>query len=199
MEGVINKYLYHLFPSWSRKSVTLNLVFLHSISPTIDYSLLQNVRLIISNITLTTSSSYLKKSLKISHFLHRKFTPLYLIIRLLVAQLCLNLCDPMDCGPPGSSVHGILQARILQWVTIPFSRGSSQLRMKPGSPASQADSLPSEPPGKPLIIKVLHNLMLCITLSNPSQNILSGLWLVSYIQNTHFGQKEPPTGARDGS
>ena len=39
-------------------------------------------------------------------------------------QLCLTLCNPMDCSPPGSSVHGILQARILEWVAIPFSRGS---------------------------------------------------------------------------
>ena len=43
-------------------------------------------------------------------------------------QSCPALCDPMDCRPPGSSVHGILQARKLEWVTIPFSRGSSQLR-----------------------------------------------------------------------
>ena len=43
----------------------------------------------------------------------------------LVAQSCLTLCDPMDCSPPGSSVHGILQARIL---AIPFSRGSFWLR-----------------------------------------------------------------------
>ena len=42
-----------------------------------------------------------------------------------VTQLCLTLFDPMDCSPPGSSVHGILQARILEWVAIPFSRGSS--------------------------------------------------------------------------
>ena len=42
-----------------------------------------------------------------------------------VAQLCLTLCDPMDCSPPGSSVHGIFQARILEWVVISFSRGSS--------------------------------------------------------------------------
>ena len=41
------------------------------------------------------------------------------------AQSCLTLCDPMDCSPPGSSVHGILQARILEWVAISFSRGSS--------------------------------------------------------------------------
>ena len=37
-------------------------------------------------------------------------------------QLCPTLCDPMDCSPPGSSVHGIPQARILEWVAIPFSR-----------------------------------------------------------------------------
>ena len=42
-----------------------------------------------------------------------------------VAQLCPTLCDPMDCNLPGFSIHGILQARILEWVTISFSRGSS--------------------------------------------------------------------------
>ena len=42
----------------------------------------------------------------------------------LVAQSCLTLCDPMGCSLPGSSVHGILQARILEWVAIPFFRGS---------------------------------------------------------------------------
>ena len=46
----------------------------------------------------------------------------------LVAQSCPALCNPMDCSPPGSSVHGILQARILRWVAISFSRGSSQPR-----------------------------------------------------------------------
>ena len=43
---------------------------------------------------------------------------------MLVAQLCLTLCDPMDCSLPGSSVYGISQARILEWVSISFSRGS---------------------------------------------------------------------------
>ena len=43
-------------------------------------------------------------------------------------QLCLTLCNPMDCSPPGSSVHGILQARILGWVAISSSKGSSQPR-----------------------------------------------------------------------
>ena len=45
-----------------------------------------------------------------------------------VAQSCPTLCDPMDCSLPGSSIHGILQARILEWVAISFSRGSSQPR-----------------------------------------------------------------------
>ena len=45
-----------------------------------------------------------------------------------VAQSCPTLCNPMDCCPPGSSVHGILQARILEWVAFPFSRGSSKPR-----------------------------------------------------------------------
>ena len=45
-----------------------------------------------------------------------------------VAQPCLILCDPMDCSLPGSSLHGILQARVLEWVAISFSRGSSRPR-----------------------------------------------------------------------
>ena len=45
-----------------------------------------------------------------------------------VSQSCLTLCDPMDCNLPGSSIHGILQARVLEWVAISFSRGSSQPR-----------------------------------------------------------------------
>ena len=46
----------------------------------------------------------------------------------LVTQLCPTLCDPMDCSPPGSSVHGIFQARVLEWIAISSSRGSSQPR-----------------------------------------------------------------------
>ena len=45
-----------------------------------------------------------------------------------VAQSCLTLCDPMDCSPPGSSVHGIFQAGVLEWVAVSFSKGSSQPR-----------------------------------------------------------------------
>ena len=46
--------------------------------------------------------------------------------KILVAQLCPTHCDPRDCSPPSSFVHGILQARILEWIAVPFSRGSSQ-------------------------------------------------------------------------
>ena len=49
-------------------------------------------------------------------------------VKVLVAQSCLTLCDPMNCSLPGFSVHGILQAKILEWVAISFSRGSSQFR-----------------------------------------------------------------------
>ena len=49
----------------------------------------------------------------------------------LVAQSCLTHCDPMDCSPPGFSVHGILQARILEWVAMPSSRRSSPPREPP--------------------------------------------------------------------
>ena len=55
---------------------------------------------------------------------------------------------PLDCSPPGSSVHGILQARIPKWVAIPFSRGSFHPRDQTRSPTMQADSLLSDLPGK---------------------------------------------------
>ena len=64
-----------------------------------------------------------------------------------VAQSCSALCSPMDCSLPGSSVHGSLQARILVWVAVPFSRDLPNPGMEPKSSVLQADSLPSEPPG----------------------------------------------------
>ena len=65
----------------------------------------------------------------------------------LVAQSCPTLCNPMGCSLPGSSVRGILQVRILEWVAIPFSpENLPNPGIKPESPALQADSLPSEPP-----------------------------------------------------
>ena len=74
-------------------------------------------------------------------------------------QFCLTLCNPMDCRPPGSSAHGILQARILEWDAMPFLREWSQ----PGywirvsvSPAFQADSSPTETLGRLLVCKDIY-------------------------------------------
>ena len=58
-------------------------------------------------------------------------------------------CNPMDYNPPGSSVHGILQARILEWVAMPSSGGSAQPRDQTEVSLIAGDSLPSELPGKP--------------------------------------------------
>ena len=69
----------------------------------------------------------------------------------LAAQLCPALCDPMECSPPDSSAHGILQARTLQWIAMPSSRGSSQPRDQTWYPVLQADSLLFEPPGKQMV------------------------------------------------
>ena len=77
------------------------------------------------------------------------------------AESCLTLCNPMDCSQPGSSVHGILLARILEWVAISSSRVSSQPR--DGNHVSyhvlhwQADSLPLVPPGKLISNKLIQS------------------------------------------
>ena len=72
-------------------------------------------------------------------------------------QPCPSLCNPIDHSPPGSSVHGILQARILDQVAISFSRASSQPRIEPRSPVLQADSLLTElSQGSPFCLRVLN-------------------------------------------
>ena len=68
---------------------------------------------------------------------------------MLFAHLCLTLCDPTDCSSPGSSVHGILQARILKWVAFPPRGDLPNPGIEPWSPELQAASLPSKLPGKP--------------------------------------------------
>ena len=72
------------------------------------------------------------------------------------AQLlsCVRLYDPMDCSPPGSSVHETFQARILEWVAMFSSRGSTRFRDRTRSPALQVDSLLSDPPGKPVKYRI---------------------------------------------
>ena len=73
-------------------------------------------------------------------------------VKVLVTQLCLTLCNPIDCSPPGSSVHGILQARIPEWVAISFSLGRifPTQGLNPSLLYWQADSLPLSQLGSPL-------------------------------------------------
>ena len=69
-------------------------------------------------------------------------------------QSCPAPWDPVDCSPPGSSVHGVLQARALEWVAVPSSRGSSPPRDRTRVSCVscvEADSWCSEPPGKPVL------------------------------------------------
>ena len=75
------------------------------------------------------------------------------------AESCLTLCSPMACGPPGSSVHGILQVGILQWVAISFSRGSSGSRVKPASPALGGEFFTPLPPGKQFYLTFTSHLI----------------------------------------
>ena len=67
-----------------------------------------------------------------------------------VAQSCPTLCDPMDGSPPSSSVHGIFQARVLEWVARPSSRASSQHRDQAWVSCIAGGFFTPEPPGKPL-------------------------------------------------
>ena len=77
-----------------------------------------------------------------------------------------HFCGPMDCSPPGSSVHGVFQARILKWVAISFSRGSSWPRIEPMSAALAGKFFTTESPGKPQVyLKSLHFSV--FTASNP--------------------------------
>ena len=68
--------------------------------------------------------------------------------KVLAAQLCPTLCDSMDCSSPDSSVHGILQARILQWVAISSPRDLPNPGIEPSSPALASRFFTTEPPGK---------------------------------------------------
>ena len=69
----------------------------------------------------------------------------------LVSKLCLTLCDPLDCSPPESSVYGILQATILEWVAISSSSRLPDPGIKPTFPALQVGSLSLSHCGSPFL------------------------------------------------
>ena len=98
-------------------------------------------------------------------------------------QLCSTLCDTMDRSLPGSSVHGILQARMLEWGAISFSRGSSDPGIKPMSPTLASRFFTTEPPGKASASKAMSRRMLISLKTN-----FSSTWWgeVSFyvVQNT---------------
>ena len=83
---------------------------------------------------------------------------------MLITESHLTLCNPLDCSLPGASVHGILQARILDWVACPPPGDLPNPGIKPRSPTLQVDSLPSVPPGKPKESEDLGFLVLSILL-----------------------------------
>ena len=91
----------------------------------------------------------------------------------LAPQSCPTLWDPIDWGLPGSSVHGILQARILGWVAIPWSRGSSQSRDQTPVSCIAGRFFTAEPPGKPCSTSFLAykspllQISCCFQISSP--------------------------------
>ena len=74
----------------------------------------------------------------------------------LVAQSCPTFCNPMDCSPPGSSAHATSQARVLEWVAVPFSRRSFQLRDRTQVTCIAGRFFTAEPPGNDSQISVAH-------------------------------------------
>ena len=118
-------------------------------------------------------------------------------IRACCTQSCLTLCDPIDRGPPGSSAGGIYQARILEWVAVSFSRGSSWPGIEPTlplSPALQIYSLPAELSGKTLCIYMMSYIsyrwwegcccsaaQLCLSLCDPMDCSTPGFPILHHL------------------
>ena len=96
----------------------------------------------------------------------------------LVTQLCPTLCNPMDCSPPGFSVYGIFQARILEWVAISSFRGSSNPGIEPASlatPALAGVLFTTAPPGKPVVQVKATVAQSCPALCDPMDCTVHGL------------------------
>ena len=92
--------------------------------------------------------------------------------------------QPMDCSLPASSVHGILQAGILKWVAISFSRDLPDPGIEPGSPALQADSLLSEPLRNPMVLLFWSKIEHDLTARNLSLFLLSDRKRPGFMKST---------------
>ena len=95
-----------------------------------------------------------------------------------VALSCPALCDHMDCSLPGSSIHGIFQARVLEWIAFPSPGDLPNPGIEPRSPALQADALLSEPPGKPNENPCLLNQLKTQIIISVPQNVVR-MWMGS--------------------
>ena len=94
----------------------------------------------------------LSSKMVVVHILHSPSPPFQACIHARPLQSCLTLCDPMECSPPGSSVHGILQARTLEWVACPPPGDLPDPVIKPASPAApcvEGGFFTTEPPENP--------------------------------------------------
>ena len=96
----------------------------------------------------------------------------------MLTQSCLTLCHPMDCSPPGSSVHGILQARMLERVVMSSSRGPFRPRGQTPVFCIAGGFFAAEPPGEPDARRDPTNGRACYTLGNGRSCLLAG-WLGS--------------------
>ena len=97
----------------------------------------------------------------------------------LLAKWCRLLCNPMDYSPPGSSLHGIPQVRILEWVAIPFSRGSSWPKARTWVPGTAGGFFTTEPLGKPSSLYTPMLMMCTLVIQVSKKNLLIFLLLQS--------------------
>ena len=121
-------------------------------------------------------------------------------------QSCPTLCNSMDCSPPGSSVHGILQARVLEWVAMPSSRESSQPRDRTRVSWIAGGFFITEPPRKPLhghtgcsfllavyavpgrlstvhLLSLVHFVPMVFSLFSTFSHLVSNTWILKYVLN----------------
>ena len=108
----------------------------------------------------------------------------------LLGKSCLTFCNPMDSSPPGSSVHGISQARLLGWVTISFSRGYSHPRDQTQVPWLAGRFFTTEPPGKPLSFNVYLLIEDCLSSQGHGAqsfglSVALSLWLQLFLDSSH--------------
>ena len=128
--------------------------------------------------------------------LHKLVRRRYLITNLVHAhslQSCLTLCDPTDCSSLGSSIHGTSQARILEWIAIPFSRGSfwPRCRTRVSYVSCIADGFfITKPLGSPInLAKGLHNKAVVDNIGNILLSMLEWLFNLLGFRKTHFSLK----------